>query len=120
MPCRTDCGACCDPVVLHEDVALKIFDALPHNVEPAEQDKILALWEPLGPYGDRGAVRLRCAAYDVANRACTAYDDRPKVCSRFPFYDQEGDKRTLDGRTELVCGYQADLGRTVLPIVEVT
>lgn len=63
-----------------------------------------------------GQVLLDCVNYDVATRSCLAYDSRPPVCSDFPFYG-----RLAEGsRINSVCGYQAELGRTVLPIVAIT
>lgn len=116
MGCTPNCGACCDPVNLPEDQALKLFGATAHRIDPLEVDKILELWEPVG-HTPAGKVRLICAAYDVETRSCTAYDDRPKVCSGFPWYGRGPVEGKLEDST--VCGYVADLGRTVLPIVEV-
>lgn len=118
MPCTPNCGACCDPVSLPETQALKIFGALEHNIGP-QADQLYDLWSPIGPSAsDPDSVLFRCAAYDVASRSCTEYDDRPPVCSGFPWYGKEPNEAKIPARS--VCGYQAELGRTVLPLVQVT
>lgn len=75
-------------------------------------------WMPVGrSMGDRG-VALMCINYDRETTRCLAYESRPPVCSQFPFYgDAEPDLSTPLGN---VCGYQAELGRTILPLVSIT
>lgn len=74
-------------------------------------------WEPLTTAGN-GVVLLRCINYDVPTRSCLAYDSRPPVCSEFP-YDQIGVMDHESG-AQLVCGYQQEAGRRVLPLVQIT
>ena len=69
-------------------------------------------WEPVKAAKDGDGVRFRCVNYDVATRTCLAYESRPRVCSEFPFYGK--DPKTMS--VSNVCGYQAELGRTVLPL----
>lgn len=60
-------------------------------------------------------VAVRCDAFDTATRACTAYADRPPICSGFPWYGRDPDpRRPLDH----TCAFVADV-RPVLPIVAV-
>jgi len=71
-------------------------------------------WSPLVEEALGRGLLLKCANYDVENRTCLVYDRRPLVCSDYPNYNGVMDP------DRLVCGYQAELGRTVLPIVGVT
>jgi hypothetical protein len=59
---------------------------------------------------------VRCAKFDQHARTCTAYDDRPPICSGYPWYDDAPDP----GRYSLdpVCAFHADV-RTVLPLTVV-
>jgi hypothetical protein len=67
---------------------------------------------PLAP-GQVCAVR--CDAFDPATRQCTAYGDRPPICSGFPWYGAPPDPgRDIDPW----CAYMDDV-RPLLPIVAV-
>lgn len=61
---------------------------------------------------------VRCAKFDPHGRTCTAYGDRPPICSGYPWYgdDPDPDRRGLN----LVCVFQADVRGPILPIVAVT
>lgn len=113
MPCTPNCGACCDPVLLQELAVDRIFAFGPAG---AQATALRDMLEPLSTASD-GQVRLRCIHYDAAARACTNYEGRPPMCRDFPWYG----KGARDGvlATGTVCGYVAETGRTVLPIVEV-
>lgn len=115
MPCREGCGACCDPVFLPGKSAKMIYDAAwgPLTKDQAEDSEfILAHWAPYASWGEDG-VALQCSEYDAATRSCLAYDNRPPVCRNYPTYNRERPEFTGTG-TNLVCGYQAEDGRTVL------
>lgn len=67
------------------------------------------------------AITFTCDAFDPVERRCTAYEQRPLMCENYPFYGRNPLDRT-DGRepiNDLVCAFQADAGRKVLPIVEI-
>lgn len=46
-----------------------------------------------------------CDAFDPVLRACTAYQDRPPVCSGYPWYGHEPRERQLHP----ACSYNADV-----------
>lgn len=110
MPCRPNCGACCDPVYLDQAYVDRAFVFGP--LQPQAQ-WISDHWAPREHTKD--GVRFDCVNYDAENRACLAYDSRPPVCSGFPMYGRD----TPEGISN-VCGYQAEAGRTVLPLVQIT
>lgn len=116
MPCREGCGLCCDPVMLSQSVAEALYDPASER-RFTDQEWIINHWAPYAAWGE-DAVAVQCTEYDVATRSCRAYESRPDVCRRYPFYDGPAVLKDSDLRT-LVCGYQAEAGRTVLPIVEV-
>lgn len=115
MPCTEGCGSCCDPVTLTEGFIHMLFE----RIGPLDQQGqwLTEHWEPLRTNAD-GVTVLRCINYDVETRRCLAYASRPPVCSMFPFYGE--DPASTERMVKNVCGYQAELGRTVLPIVAVT
>lgn len=115
MPCTEGCGSCCDPVTLSRVFVERAF--MEHGPMQQQAEWIWANWEPLKPARNGDGVVLRCINYDVEARRCLAYGHRPPACSMYPFY---GDDPTTTERTVgNACGYQAELGRTVLSIVEV-
>lgn len=86
------CGDCCDPVHLAPDVVANV-DYWRELAEDA--------WAGAAPTGDvawvlvhlvdgrpavDGGVSYRCDRFDPDARACTAYDERPDMCSKFPAY----------------------------------
>jgi Fe-S-cluster containining protein len=53
----------------------------------------------------------RCDRYDPVAKACTAYDERPEMCSGYPWHDEPVDpNKSLPPQ----CAYNADVGRAVL------
>ena len=114
MPCTPSCGACCDPVTLGVATVDRAFAFGPASPQ------MEWIWNNLMPLKHRGddGVLLMCVNYDIESRACLAYDTRPPVCRDYPFYGKEADP-ALDPGGRIACGYQAEAGRTVLPLVEV-
>lgn len=114
MPCTPNCGSCCDPVSLSHETANRLY-----AFGPAQPQAAWAWehWSPVAPDGNDG-VHLVCINYDPQSRACLDYDNRPPVCREFPFYGRDPNEKL--NTLSRVCGYQAELGRTVLPLVQVT
>lgn len=122
------CGDCCDPVTLSADTVELIFTA--KFGTPARGSQREWMRRHLRFRRFRGAYQLSrdvtlvpavefdCDYFDRASRACTAYDDRPDMCRRYPFYGREPKAdSTMGGR----CSFLADVpGVTMLPIVAVT
>jgi Fe-S-cluster containining protein len=64
---------------------------------------------------------MTCAKFNTHTRACEAYDERPPICSDYPWYGEEpSTERADNGGLTHVCAYQDDVpGRRVLPIVSI-
>lgn len=67
--------------------------------------------------GREGGSIFSCPRFDAEARLCTAHDERPPVCSGFPWY---GDDPNPEDLTKLPprCTFNADI-RTNLPIVRI-
>lgn len=112
--CAPNCGACCDPVTL----TFHVDDMDGPSAPFARQH-----WTVTGKYDHPARLgpvyTVHCDAFDPHTRRCTAYEDRPPICSGFPYY---GTPLTRE-RTSLdylpsVCAFQAEV-RTVLPLTVV-
>jgi Fe-S-cluster containining protein len=115
------CGDCCDPVVFtlsRGQVTADLAD--PYVAGRARRDLtfIADHWHLIGAHHNirTGFFTYRCDKFDPEARLCTAYADRPPICSGFPWYGDEPRRSlTLSPR----CSFQADV-RTMLPIIAVT
>ena len=65
-----------------------------------------------------GGSRWDCVAFQAATGLCGVHDQRPRVCSGYPWYGAPA-PTDVDRNLDLVCAHHADLGRTVLPVVEI-
>jgi Fe-S-cluster containining protein len=126
------CGDCCDPVIVTFDPQVYATERLAAAGDEMQDwakhqyEFFLAHWRSESHYQDVDdpAVtvhRVRCDQFDRDTRTCMAHDDRPQVCSGFPWYgrDPHSDgakpcRCSLSPR----CSFNADV-RTMLPIVEV-
>ena len=107
--CAPDCGACCDPVLL--SFPLESMDG--PSAPFARKHWTVIEDHPCLPEGI--AVAVRCDGFNPTTRACTAYENRPPICSGFPWYGKAPDpQRALN----LTCAFIADV-RPVLPLVMV-
>jgi Fe-S-cluster containining protein len=64
------------------------------------------------------AITFTCDAFDPTERRCTRYEERPLMCENYPFYgrdplDREPGREPIN---DLVCAFQNDAGRRVLPL----
>jgi Fe-S-cluster containining protein len=96
----------------------------PNNLRNAEWMR--DHWSVVDTYeDDEGDLvrRVRCDAYDPVNRLCGAHEQRPPVCSDFPWYgrDPNGEaSRDIAAALPPQCSFNADVaGRRMLPVVEV-
>lgn len=113
------CGDCCENIKTSwtldslEKVALKEGPESPNykNYEFVRDNWVSQLEEPQENY-----EQWTCLKFDPVGRLCTAHEDRPPVCSGYPWYGKEPKRTAL---LEARCSFQADI-KTMLPIVEVT
>jgi Fe-S-cluster containining protein len=128
------CGDCCDPVKIDFGVWVRaVAQARRYSASDCSDDEDRQYWanavflasrcRPAG-FSD-GQVLLECANYDRAHSICRDYDNRPPLCSRFPWYDYEpGDL----GICELRCSYLLDVppakrpegARPLIPLIVVS
>jgi Fe-S-cluster containining protein len=55
-----------------------------------------------------------CDRYDPVSRECTAYDERPPLCSGYPFYGKPlGDPWNTNKALPEECSFRADIGQPV-------
>jgi Fe-S-cluster containining protein len=110
--CAPGCGACCDPVVLDFDPATWNGPSAPFMREHwtlrsrATGQSGAALW------------LMDCAAFDPRTRLCTAYEQRPPICSGYPRYGEPVTPQRCAGSLPPSCTFNADV-RRMLPIVAV-
>jgi Fe-S-cluster containining protein len=134
--CPPDCGLCCSSIVLGDDVIQRLFHDYPppspllnplggpHSEDHmfvrehwhiGEQVALNTTGATTPEADDRVGRRISCDRYDAENNRCGAYDDRPPICARYPFYG-----RTPEAGEHLdhnVCTYHDDVpGRRVLPL----
>jgi Fe-S-cluster containining protein len=109
MGCARGCGDCCDPVFLAADATERadwwkqeITAGRPPS-EGSDADFISKHWHE--EWRDERGARYRCDFFDPNHRECTAHDQRPGVCSGFPWYGEEPTRGRVAGR----CSYQWDL-----------
>lgn len=82
------CGDCCENIPLSSTKAhLRVLLADPEtSPESAATARfVLEHWHRSGGGGEK--TRWSCDRFDPATRLCMAHDDRPPVCSGYPWYD---------------------------------
>lgn len=101
MSCNK-CGMCCKALLLsisQKDLRL----AAMNTVESEFKDQAILLLDILEPITREKAIEInhrldkikaqgnffKCTKLDSETNLCTIHDNRPKVCSRYPFYGRE-------------------------------
>jgi Fe-S-cluster containining protein len=134
------CGECCTRIWLTEDPRPWSTSALEGVPDPGTEDG-WAYWleygwkrerdEALSRYNPDGNLRRNadfvaayfaetcdgywtCDAYDPEHGECTAHDDRPPLCRRYPWYGEEPSADRA-GHMQKQCSYLADLPRDQRP-----
>lgn len=125
------CGACCSPVTLsmsQEDVRRK----LPGQLDARTRRWILEELTPIsrregkarapwvgggmtlknGRYSPDYSFFYECKNFDPVTRLCAAYDDRPEVCSGYPWYQAAPNPGAA---LPPYCSYREDIGKSVEP-----
>jgi Fe-S-cluster containining protein len=80
------CGDCCDPVTIDVDTLDSVLR--PEAAGP-DADFIKEHWRKVGQY--ESVYEVQCDMFDRESRTCTAYENRPPVCSGYPWYGREPD-----------------------------
>jgi len=77
------CGECCTDI--------RILSSPERIVQAATEEEgnedavwIMAHWDPNGRSPTGKGWHYTCRRYDPVHQLCTAWDDRPPVCRRFP------------------------------------
>ena len=65
-----------------------------------------------GEFVRMNPVFYECRHYDAGANRCTNYDDRPAVCSDYPWYQMPGVEREA-AAIPPSCSFNADVGRRV-------
>ncbi len=129
------CGDCCDPVNVPLDPQSYAAERLAVTAHDDEGWYVHQLkffrdhWTSIGSneVTENGETvtmhRVRCDQYDRATRTCQAHDNRPQVCSGYPWYGRapgDPDRDVIAASLSPRCSFNADVpGRAMLPIVEV-
>jgi len=126
----TGCGGCCYPVVLPRHISKAHLKAEPgfRFVAPggadADRCKQWVLEDltrisraealrrrpalAMNPLANSGQFFYECRQYDVETRKCRDYENRPSICSGFPWYGLGPVAETIVDLPD--CGYREDLG----------
>lgn len=135
--CVEGCGQCCDPVAYPASLneLRKLWRPSLDDVGRANVDWILNHFTPISrreglartPELTSGITEViirgvpdtvithfyECDAFDLETRSCTAYDDRPPMCTGFPWYGLAPDPtKPLPAE----CGYHYDVDRQPVPV----
>jgi Fe-S-cluster containining protein len=132
------CGACCNPVTLLPE-RIAYLMAFYHRGNPEETPEAFPELDLADPavmeqakvhyhnaryvvehWTDRtidpdGVVSLKCPFYDKYTGACKNYDDRPPICSGFPWYGEPVGVVTTTRQLPPACGYWLDVPFTERP-----
>lgn len=90
------CGKCCEAIFLqHTKKEVKGYknnaDAafILKNWERISKKEALEINPHLAEWETKRHFFYRCAKFDKNTRLCSVHEDRPRVCSRYPFYGRD-------------------------------
>jgi len=125
------CGECCQSIRIPGSPE-KIAAAVEAGGASEDYVFIAAHWTPVRRARDATGYIYACRRYDAEHQTCGAWDDRPRVCRRFPWdYKDEGEQTPDEiakggsGPREPNCSYWLDVkpenrparvGRPLIPI----
>lgn len=100
------CGDCCEDIYLTTSKR-RLRELLTEDTATEDNRAnarfVLAHWHG-GVRAGKGATHhWACDAFDAETRLCTAHDDRPPICSGYPWYGNE--PRVTVGLLEPRCTY---------------
>ena len=100
------CGACC------QDIPCAVTPERDYDLTPDDRFSkdlrfIREHWTRTGETAE-GTPTWSCDRFDATHGLCTAQDDKPPVCSLFPWYPERSRPEIAD-RLPLQCSYLGDL-----------
>ena len=117
------CGDCCNPIKTSwspEEIAVKLGTKEIDENGSRDFTFIANHWSCISRDEDDRTYDYQCNKFNRVTRMCEAYDERPPICSDFPYYGKEPE----DGRSfEKNCSFWWDVkdrpawARPLLPIV---
>ena len=112
------CGVCCIDISIKQgpEHIKAVLDHPGFDMnDPRSKDYIFIdkYWTYDGP-DSRNGHQYQCTKFNHATRLCEAHDERPLVCSRFPYYDKEPQPSDAEWLPPQ-CSYTADV-RKMLPL----
>lgn len=105
--CAPGCGRCCDPVTTSFDPN----GELNGPSAPFIREHWQVRESGVDPWGKTQWLSV-CDQFDPATRLYTAHDERPPICSGYPWYGKARDKNPLDPG----CTFNADVPGLLLPL----
>lgn len=125
--CVRGCGLCCKSISIKFSPD-QFTEILEDHIYDKRKDRgsywydaefVLDNWIYHGPDKINGH-KYSCAQYDEVTRDCMAHENRPAVCSGYPWYGKENKiEKYSTHLSHNMCSFQADV-RTMLPIVSIT
>lgn len=103
------CGDCCEMTFLNVSLGLmRSWLADPGDMDPESDHMKNArfLTEHWHPHSTEPDAYV-CDRFDLESRLCTAHEDRPPVCSQYPWYGGEPSGGKIN--KNLNCSYLLDL-----------
>lgn len=106
------CGLCCTGITMVADFDPVTYDPTPGTDAEIDIAFILKHWTKSAAEDDPAASDAwptwSCDKFDPVHALCTAHEDRPPVCSGYPWYGKEpGPERAA--KLYNCCSYLADL-----------
>ncbi|HUX71232.1 MAG TPA: YkgJ family cysteine cluster protein, partial [Cellulomonadaceae bacterium] len=110
------CGNCCDPVTIDADAIDPWRDWLDYWRAGGVEDVTDSDGDPADPTyrfiaehmteisNEDGVVSFACSFFDKVTRQCGAYDQRPPMCSNYPWYGDEPADRIAKNPYQCVDG----------------
>lgn len=97
------CGDCCEQIWMYSG-----FDPERETENTADQQTLKFIKEnwQLEETAESGWTRWSCQKWDAGTRLCNAHEERPPICSQYPFYGREPDAKQI---TNLRCSYLLDV-----------
>ncbi len=103
------CGNCC------EAITVGLSKPMMRHIKHTDVPFLLKHWHRIS--GAKGSTIFSCDQFNTETRECMAHDERPGVCSGYPWYGAEpyAAKLAAEGLTRAPCGYWFDIPKKERP-----